>query len=268
MKNSKKNPLVSVIIPAYNRADTLSTCLDSIFLQDYPNIEIIVIDDGSTDDTEKVLSHKKIKIWFLSRHKGQCSARNMGLDLARGKYILLLDSDDGLFPDVIKRHVEFLESHPKIDLVYGDMIMPDNYVFDDPYIRGIPVRLGTPIDYDMKKALLKNLQYPLDPKHSILHLYTPDLRFFCISTGTALFRKNEVRYDIVIEQNWNCSADVDFWGQLIMSGVIFHYLPGIALRCRTHIKNITNTTKEETRYGVRKYIYNKLKKQVEDEIQK
>jgi len=241
--------------------------LDSVFAQDYKNIEVIVVDDCSTDNTKEILSHYDgIIKWFLPQHKGQCSARNRGLDLAAGKYIQMLDSDDALAPGAIKRHVEFLESHPEIDLVYGDLVLSNTHVMSNPHIKESPefrpdVRPGTPIDYDMKKTLIKNLQLPCEPKHSILNIYTPDLKPLRISTGTALFRKNDVRYDPVIEENWNCSADVDFWGQLIMAEIRFFYLAGQVLECRVHGQNITNQTPPGTprRFAVREYIYKKLK---------
>jgi len=262
-------PLVSVIIPTWNRADMLKTALNSVFSQNYPNLEVIVVDDGSTDDIRVALSpYPDVFSFFLSKHTGQCSARNYGLNEAHGKYIQLLDSDDALSPGVIKRHVEFLESHPDVDLVYGNLVKTNTHVLENPQIKQNPdfkpdVREGTPIDFDMKKVLLQNLKRPYDPKDSILTLFVPTKDYFKISTGTGLFRKTKVRYDPVIEQNWDCSADVDFWGQLIMAGFKFAYLPGQALECREHSDNITNRQGLHTqkRIEVRRYIYNKLKLQ-------
>ncbi|GAI20704.1 unnamed protein product [marine sediment metagenome] len=73
-----------------------------------------------------------------------------------------------------------------------------------------------------------------------------------------------MRYDPHIQEKFNCSADVDFWGQLIMSGLKFHYLTGLALELRVHAKNLTNQAGVETRvrYAARNYIYKKLKCQI------
>ena len=267
--NMKKNPLVSVIIPTWNRADMVKTALDSVFSQNYDNLEVIVVDDGSTDHTRDVLSlYPAVFSFFLSKHTGQCSTRNLGIDESQGKYIQLLDSDDALPPGIIKKHVEFLEANPDIDFVYGDLVKVNNYVLDNPSIKQDPsfkpdVRKGTPIDFDMKKVLLQNLNKPYNSIHSILTLFVPTESYFKISTGTGLFRKTLVRYDPIIEQNWNCSADVDFWGQLIMDGFKFAYLPGHALECREHSDNVTNHSglHTKTRREVRQYIYNKLKQQ-------
>lgn len=248
----------------------LPHALKSVFSQDYKNIEIIVVDDCSTDGTRDYLEAlPQVYSIFFQKHLGQCSMRNRGLNFATGKYIQLLDSDDALIPGIIKKHVFFLEEHQEIDLVYGDLMLSNTHVMSNPEIKKNPefkpdIRPGTPIDYDMKKTLIKNLKKRLNSKHSILYLYTPNYKPLCISTGTGLFRKNHVRYDQRIEEKWNCSADVDFWGQLIMADVKFAYLPGLALECRTHKNNITNQTPPGTqkRFDVRKYIYKKLKQQV------
>ena len=270
-------PLVSVIIPTYNRANLIAHAINSVLAQDYSNIEIIVVDDCSTDDTNKFLTdfynkHTNIIIKTFPKHLGQCSARNSGLDLARGKYIQLLDSDDALIPGIISKHVNFLEAHPQFDLVYGDMMLSNTHVMNNPLIKEgaefrPDIRKGTEIDFDMKKVLLKNLKEPLDTKQSILYLFVPGQDYLHISTGTGLFRKNKVRYDLKIQDKWNCCADVDFWGQLIMAEFRFTYLPGLALELRIHSKNLTNQAgiKTRVRYAAGKYIYDKLKKQVKDE---
>jgi len=268
-ENSKKFPLVSVIIPAWNRAHMIKIALNSVFSQNYPNIEVIVVDDGSTDAIREALSpYPDVFFFLLSKHTGQCSTRNFGLNEAHGKYIQLLDSDDALSPGVIKRHVEFLEANPLIDFVYGDLVHSNTFILEHPEVKLKPtfkpdVRKGMLIDFDIKKVLIQNLKRPYDPKNSILTLFVPTKDYFRISTGTGLLRKNNIRYDPFIEQKWNCSADVDFWGQLIMAGCKFAYLPGNALECREHSDNITNRAGLHTqkRIGVRRYIYNKLKLQ-------
>ena len=84
----------SIIIPAYNAEAYLSRCLDSIFSQDYEDYEVIVINDGSTDGTATILKrYPQVKVINQSNH-GMSSARNRGLEVAQGDYILFVDSDD------------------------------------------------------------------------------------------------------------------------------------------------------------------------------
>ena len=119
------NPLVSVIIPAYNHEKYITDCLKSVINQTYSNIEIIVINDGSTDLTEKVIkkfiNNNDIDINFISKkNEGICKTLNNGLNLAKGKYISFLASDDMFAPQMIEKEVEFMENNKSIGLVYTD----------------------------------------------------------------------------------------------------------------------------------------------------
>ena len=90
-----KQPLVSVILPTYNRAWALKTAIDSVLFQNYPNIELIVIDDGSRDNTKELLKDYKNQIRVLTQENaGVSAARNRGIEKSRGEFIALLDSDD------------------------------------------------------------------------------------------------------------------------------------------------------------------------------
>lgn len=109
--------LVSVIIPAYNRANLLIDALDSVFEQTYRPIECIVVDDGSEDDTQKRVREWKNRLgdperfalhYLRQENRGASSARNSGVLASRGEYIQLLDCDDVLLPEKIDRCVEFL----------------------------------------------------------------------------------------------------------------------------------------------------------------
>ena len=94
-------PTFSIIIPAYNAEAYLQRCLDSIFLQEFTDYEVIVIDDGSTDGTATLLeSYPQVKV-IHQENQGMATARNRGLDAAQGDYILFVDSDDELMPHVL-----------------------------------------------------------------------------------------------------------------------------------------------------------------------
>jgi glycosyltransferase involved in cell wall biosynthesis len=123
---SKSRPKVSVLIPLYNRADYIEQTLASVLEQDYENIELIVVDDGSTDGSDRIVErYYRAGVLTLLRHegnvnKGQSAALNLGLRHATGDYIAILDSDDMFAPGKISRQVEFLEQHPEVGLVYGN----------------------------------------------------------------------------------------------------------------------------------------------------
>ncbi len=113
-------PLVSIIIPCYNSVDFISECIDSVLDQNYQNLEIIVVDDGSTDGTLEVISrYERIRVISQS-NSGACVARNRGLKLSKGKYVKFLDSDDFLEPGVIKAQVELSEKLDENAIVYGN----------------------------------------------------------------------------------------------------------------------------------------------------
>ena len=100
-------PKISVIIPVYNQERFLSKCLDSVLNQDLEDIEIICVDDGSTDSTYSILqsyASKDARVKILRQeNKFAGSARNLGLSVASGEYIHFLDSDDYLFPNIYKK---------------------------------------------------------------------------------------------------------------------------------------------------------------------
>lgn len=104
--------LISVIIPAFNSAHTLDACLSSVLEQTYGNLEIIIIDDGSTDNSKEICdqyasAHTRIRA-FHQQNRGPSAARNVGLRAAQGQYIAFVDSDDELHPDYFKTLLEML----------------------------------------------------------------------------------------------------------------------------------------------------------------
>ncbi len=111
--------MVSVIIPAYNAAKTIVQTLESVFAQTYEPIEIIVVNDGSTDETASILSSYQDKIKLITTvNKGVSHARNLGLSHATGKYIQFLDSDDLLLPEKLNIQVKALKKNDA-DIAYG-----------------------------------------------------------------------------------------------------------------------------------------------------
>ena len=98
--------LISVIIPVYNGEKYVKDAIESIFNQSYKSIEIIVIDDGSIDNTASIVSRFPEVIYFFQENQGVASARNKGLSLAKGEYIAFLDADDTYLIDKLKIHID------------------------------------------------------------------------------------------------------------------------------------------------------------------
>lgn len=112
-------PNVSVIIPAYNVAPFIVETLESLFAQTYQDFEAILINDGSTDDTEARIAPFRDRLIYISQpNRGVMAARNAGLKAARGRYIALLDSDDLLLPNFLEVLVAMLESDQTLSVAY------------------------------------------------------------------------------------------------------------------------------------------------------
>jgi glycosyltransferase involved in cell wall biosynthesis len=119
-------PLVSVVIPCYNQAEFLARAVDSVLDQTYGRIEVVVVDDGSTDATPTVMAGYGSRIKAVRQaNVGVSAARNAGLADATGEIVMFLDSDDFLFPDFIERHVAAMESHPEGAVFYGGCVQVD-----------------------------------------------------------------------------------------------------------------------------------------------
>lgn len=113
------NPLVSIIVPAYNKSVLTIKTIESVLAQTYSPIEIIVVDDGSTDDTRQQLSRYTKRIQYVYKNNGgACSARNLGFHLSKGEYLGFLDCDDLYHPQKVQHSVHYLEEHPQFGFVH------------------------------------------------------------------------------------------------------------------------------------------------------
>ncbi|MDH4227972.1 MAG: glycosyltransferase [Deltaproteobacteria bacterium] len=121
-------PVVTVVIPAYNHAPYIEECVESILAERYPALDLIVINDGSTDSTlEKIEGltkrHPGAFRYVDKKNEGLAKTLNLGLSMAKGSYFAELASDDSLIPGSIVKRVEFLEKNPGIDAVFADCLL-------------------------------------------------------------------------------------------------------------------------------------------------
>jgi len=111
-------PRVSVLIPCYNAGRYLAAALDSVLAQTYQDFEIIVVDDGSEDDSAAVAARYPRVRYFHNAHSGISATRNLAISKARGDIIVFLDADDLWVPEKLEKQVAYLDSHPECELVY------------------------------------------------------------------------------------------------------------------------------------------------------
>lgn len=126
-------PLVSVIIPTYNRGRMLKSAIDSVLAQTFQDFELIVVDDGSTDDTPQLLHTYASRITVIRQdNRGVSAARNRGIEHSSGKLIAFLDSDDHWLPAKLDRQTAFMEAHPGFSICQTEEIWIRNGVRVNP----------------------------------------------------------------------------------------------------------------------------------------
>jgi glycosyltransferase involved in cell wall biosynthesis len=131
------SPLVSVIIPTYNRAEKLKYAIDSVLAQSYNNVQLIVIDDGSEDQTLVLMKDYPTVEYIIQKHAGQAAARNNGLRHSKGEILASLDSDDTWNHDFLERCVEKLE-RDQLDFVFANWIQEARIGKDWNFLNGDP----------------------------------------------------------------------------------------------------------------------------------
>ncbi|KPQ01377.1 glycosyltransferase [Marinobacter sp. HL-58] len=121
---------VSVVTPTYNRARFLPDAVNSVLAQTYPDFELIIVDDGSMDNTRDVLepflADRRVR-YFYQENQGQSRARNLALDQAAGDFIAFLDSDDTWALDKLEKQLAVLHAHPDVEIVHGDEATIDEH---------------------------------------------------------------------------------------------------------------------------------------------
>ena len=209
-------PLISVIIPVLNGERFLSAAVESIRRSRYPNLEIIVVDDGSTDGTASVARALGGEVRCVSQaNAGPPSARNRGLELSRGELIGFLDADDLWSENKLQVQVGRLLADPELDVVMGT-----TQVFRPATGREDPARLGDPIG---PPALL-------------------------LSLGSALFRRQIFDRVGRFDASQRMDDDVDWFLRALELGARILPLSHVVQYYRRHERNITNAREADRRF--------------------
>jgi len=204
----EKTPLISVIVPLYNKEAWVERCLHSILHQTYQNIEILIINDGSTDKSRDLISSlddRRIKI-FDKLNGGLATARNYGIDKAKGKYIALIDADD----EWEERHLEYIlkgfEHYENTVLVCSDLMETTDG------IKGNGIKRNLPFNYVNCKDTVN--YYFIDN-----YIETLKEGYFLLSGSsvlidTAIIKKNNLKF----LSNAEPSEDINYWLRLNQLG--------------------------------------------------
>lgn len=225
-------PLVSVITPSFNQGAFIQQTIDSILSQDYPNIEHIVVDGGSTDGTLAILqkySHLGERFRYVSEpDRGQSHAINKGLRMARGEIIGWLNSDDTYFPGAIRKAVSALLAHPDWGVVYGKGLhIDENNKVKYPYVW---------MEFDRKKLFHLNI----------------------ICQPAAFLRKHAFEAVGGVDENHDWCMDYDLWNRISLHypiGTIDDYLAHSRLyaACKTFVNELEPGFSEILRTSVKHF---------------
>jgi len=194
---SDSSPLVSVVIPAYKAAPYIRRTLDSVFAQNYPNYEVIVVNDGSPDTPEfeaAIHDYLDRTIYIKQENRGPSAARNAGILRARGEFIAFLDSDDLWLDSYLDRQISELRRHPGLDFIYSDATyVGDNIPPGRTFMQISPSH--APVTFDNLLAL----------------------RCIVILSCTVARRETILQAGLFDESFWHCE-DFDLWLRIAFSG--------------------------------------------------
>lgn len=223
MKNGVSAPLVSVIIPAYNCAPYIREAVESALDQLDPPPEVVVVDDGSTDDTHQVLLPYLNRIQYVyQENQGQSAARNHGLHLSQGEYVVFLDADDILLPDTLSEKLACLEMEPSLGMIHSG------------------VRL-----VDEKGEMLEDVE----PWHDVprLDLETCVL-YKPVYVGAMMLRRIWLEHVGGFDPSLRWAEDVDLLLRLALGGCKMGWLHRPSVKYRQHDKSITQDAVQEAKH--------------------
>ncbi len=219
--------LVSVIIPTYNRADLIGATLDSMIAQTYQDWECIVVDDGSTDNTEEILSaysNKDSRFYYYkrpdNRTKGANACRNYGFEKSKGTYIKWFDSDDILYPDFLEKQVRILEEDPELDFCA---------CLAEDFTEGSPI----------KTVFRANRT----PKEDVLTAYLTKNHYFF--TGSPLWRRTILEDKALFDEELANSHETDFHFRMLANHLKYVYKDDVLFGIRRGHQSITQDKANE-----------------------
>ncbi len=209
--HSTTAPLVSVVMPTYNYAQFIGEAIRSLQSQTYQNWECLIVDDGSTDATPDVVAelvrHDARVKSFRQQNQRQAAAKNLGLQNARGKYVLFLDADDLVEPRKLESQVDYLENHSEVDIVYG----------------GVRYFTAAGVDESLHSVDEDNLPWMPEISGQGREMIAVLLRKNTMVINAALVRRAVIDEVGSFDERLPPAEDWDYWLRCAVAGKTFQY---------------------------------------------
>jgi glycosyltransferase involved in cell wall biosynthesis len=203
-------PRVSIVTPSFNQGRFVKRTIDSVLGQDYPNIEYVVVDGGSSDETVEILrSYGDRFTWISEADRGQAHAINKGIERASGRILSYLNSDDTLLPNAVSTATECFAKNPEIDLLYGDA----NYIdVEDTVIGRYPTT-----DYSFERLMAD----------------------CCVCQPAAFWTAAAANVVGPFDECLHTALDYDYWLRIDRAGGIVRHIPQLLANSRIHLETKT-----------------------------
>lgn len=211
----QRDPQVTIIIPTYNRASLIGSAIESVLRQSFVDFELIVVDDGSSDNTPDIVAsfaHDRRLVYLVQENRGRSAARNRAINLARGRYVAFLDSDDLYLHNKLAEQISFLDAHDDVDMIYtsAECINSD----------------GTPLPGQKYTAWAEGNIYEL------VAFFQP----VTITLPTVMLRKEVLDRVGGFDESMERFEDTDLWRRIAKSHRIAA-MPQVTCILRTHADN-------------------------------
>lgn len=214
-------PLVTLITPSFNQGEFLEATIRSVLEQDYPNIEYMVIDGGSTDASVEIIRRyaDRLAHWESQPDRGQAHAINKGLQRAKGEILGWLNADDLLLPGTVRMVVDSFRQHPEVDVIYGRLVRID------PAGRLVPT--------------------PLLPKDRVVFGKETLIGECVVNQPGSFWRRGIMEKTGLLNENLHYALDYEYWVRMFLAGGRFKRLsePVAAFRLSPNSKTVGQTGK-------------------------
>lgn len=233
MKPSSPFPIVSVILPTYNRATLVTRAIESVLGQEFADLELIVVDDGSTDETSQVISKiddQRLRYMYFEQNRGETFARNQGIQQARGELIAQMDSDDLWYPQKTAFQVDLFTKYKYLDLIFCNMI-DINHLTD------------TRVDYFKQVAHAIQLLQVRELEEDVWEILGGLQEALLVSTiiphPTVMFRRAILESIGRYNENLRGGGDFEYWWRAALRGAKFAYTTCIFLDRHIDAQSLT-----------------------------